>query len=56
MSAHTLTAEELQTISQKAIDAKAKAYCTPRHHLPLHVGNLRLLMDMGKKAPTANSA
>jgi cytidine deaminase len=27
MSAHTLTEIELQTISQKAIDAKAKAYC-----------------------------
>jgi cytidine deaminase len=29
MSAHTLTETELQTISQKAIDAKAKAYCMP---------------------------
>ncbi|KAE8550261.1 mitochondrial ornithine carrier protein [Talaromyces marneffei ATCC 18224] len=27
MSAHALTEAELQTISQKAIDAKAKAYC-----------------------------
>ncbi|RAO73623.1 uncharacterized protein BHQ10_009635 [Talaromyces amestolkiae] len=27
MSAHALTEIELQTISQKAIDAKAKAYC-----------------------------
>lgn len=27
MSAHVLSEVELQTISQKAIDAKAKAYC-----------------------------
>jgi hypothetical protein len=38
MSAHALTDIELQTIAQKATEAKAKAYCmslsSPRDHPP----------------------